>query len=29
MAVDIKQAHRQLLEEAFGKGRLDAFDEIL
>jgi predicted ester cyclase len=28
MAVDIKQAHRQLLEEAFGKGRLDAFDEI-
>lgn len=28
MAVDIRQAHRQLMEEAFGKGRLNAFDEI-
>ncbi len=28
MAVDTKQAYRQLLEEAFGKGRLDAFDDI-
>ena len=28
MAVDTKQAHRQLFEEAFGKGNLDAFEEI-
>jgi predicted ester cyclase len=28
MAVDIKQAHRRLIEEAFGKGNLAAFDEI-
>jgi predicted ester cyclase len=28
MAVDVKQAYRQLLEEGFGKGRLDVFDEI-
>jgi predicted ester cyclase len=28
MAVDIKQAYRRLLEEAFGKGRLDAFDDV-
>jgi predicted ester cyclase len=28
MAVDIKQAHRRVTEEAFGKGNLDVFDEI-
>jgi predicted ester cyclase len=28
MAVDIKQAYRKLLEEAFGKGNLEVFDEI-
>jgi predicted ester cyclase len=28
MAVDMKQAYRRLLEEAFGKGNLGAFDEI-
>jgi predicted ester cyclase len=28
MAVDIKQSSRRLLEEAFGKGNLDVFDEI-
>ena len=28
MAVDIKQAYRRLLGEAFGKGNLDAFDEV-
>ncbi len=28
MAVDIKQAHRRLIEEAYGKGNLDVFDEI-
>jgi predicted ester cyclase len=28
MAVDIKQAQRRLLEEAFGKGNFDVFDEI-
>lgn len=28
MAVDIKQAHRKLVEEAYGKGRLEAFDEV-
>jgi predicted ester cyclase len=28
MAVDIKQAHRRLIEEAFGKGNLDVYDEI-
>ncbi len=28
MAVDTKQAHRRLFEEAFGKGNLDAFEEI-
>jgi predicted ester cyclase len=28
MAVDLKQAHRQLLEDAFGQGRIAAFDEV-
>lgn len=28
MGIDIKQAHRRLMEEAFGKGNLEAFDEI-
>jgi predicted ester cyclase len=28
MAVDTKQAHRRLFEEAFGKGNFQAFDEI-
>ena len=28
MAVDIKQAQRRLLEEAFGKGNFDVYDEI-
>jgi predicted ester cyclase len=28
MAVDIKQSSRRLLEEAFGKGNFDVFDEI-
>ncbi len=28
MAVDIKQAHRRVIEEAFGKGNVDVFDEI-
>ncbi len=28
MAVDIKQAYRRLLEEAYGKGNLDVFDEV-
>jgi hypothetical protein len=28
MGVDIKKAHRRLLEEAFGKGHFEAFDEI-
>jgi len=28
MAVDIKQAHRRVVEEAFGKGNLAVFDEI-
>ncbi len=28
MAVDIKQAYRRLIEEAFGKGNLDVFDEV-
>ena len=28
MAVDTKQAHRRLFEEAFGKGNLQAFDEV-
>ncbi len=28
MAVDIKQAARRLIEEVFGKGNFDAFDEI-
>ncbi len=28
MAVDIKQASRRLIEEAFGKGNFDVFDEI-
>ena len=28
MAVDVKQAYRTLLEDAFGKGRVDAFDEV-
>ncbi len=28
MGVDIKQAHRQLLEDVFGKGRLDVVGEI-
>jgi predicted ester cyclase len=28
MAVDLKQTHRRLMEEAFGKGNFDVFDEI-
>ena len=28
MAVDVKQAYRTLLEDEFGKGRVDAFDEV-
>jgi predicted ester cyclase len=28
MAVDIKQLHRRLLEEVYGKGNFDVFDEI-
>ena len=28
MGVDIKQAHRRVVEEAFGKGNLAVFDEI-
>ena len=28
MAVDVKQAYRTLLEDAFGKGRIEAFDEV-
>jgi predicted ester cyclase len=28
MAVDIKQAHRRLVEETFGQGNFDVFDEI-
>lgn len=28
MAVDMKQVYRSLLEEAFGKGNLQAFDEL-
>jgi predicted ester cyclase len=28
MAVDIKQSSRRLIEEAFGKGNFDSFDEI-
>jgi predicted ester cyclase len=28
MAVDIKQAYRRLIEEAFGKGNLEVFDEV-
>ena len=28
MAVDVKQAHRRLIDEAFGKGNFDVFDEI-
>jgi predicted ester cyclase len=28
MAVDMKQSHRRLFEEAFGKGNLAVFDEI-
>lgn len=28
MAVDIKQAQRRLIEEAFGKGNFDVYDEI-
>ncbi len=28
MAVDIKQSHRRLIEEAFGSGRLEVFDEL-
>ncbi len=28
MAVDIKQSYRRLYEEAFGNGRVEAFDEI-
>jgi steroid delta-isomerase-like uncharacterized protein len=28
MAIDIKQASRRLLEEAYGKGNLEVFDEI-
>lgn len=27
MAVEIKQVHRRLIEEAFGKGNLEVFDE--
>lgn len=28
MAVDIKQSHRRLFEEAWGKGNLEVFDEL-
>ena len=28
MAVDIKQAHRRIFEEAYGKGKLEVFDEL-
>lgn len=28
MAVDIKQSYRRLLEETFGKGNFDVFDEV-
>lgn len=28
MAVDIKQAHRRLIEDAYGKGKLEVFDEL-
>jgi predicted ester cyclase len=28
MAIDMKQASRRLIEETFGKGNLDAYDEI-
>ncbi len=28
MAVDIKQSHRRLMEEAYGKGNFEVFDEI-
>ncbi len=28
MAVDTKQAHRRLFEEAFGKGHVEVFDEV-
>jgi predicted ester cyclase len=28
MAVDIKQAHRRLIEEAFGKGNFGVYDEV-
>jgi steroid delta-isomerase-like uncharacterized protein len=28
MAVDMKQVHRRLFEEAWGKGNLDVFDQI-
>lgn len=28
MAVDTRQAYRRLLEEAFGKGNLDVYDEL-
>ncbi len=28
MAIDMKQASRRLIEETFGKGRLDVYDEI-
>jgi predicted ester cyclase len=28
MAVDMKQAYRRIIEEAFGKGELGAFDEV-
>ena len=28
MALDIKQAHRRLIEEAYGKGKLEVFDEL-
>lgn len=28
MAIDIKQSYRRLIEEAFGKGNLEVFDEL-
>lgn len=28
MAVEIKQVHRRLIEEAFGKGNFDVYDEL-
>jgi predicted ester cyclase len=28
MAVDIKQSHRRLIEEAWGKGNFDVYDEV-